>query len=88
MQKQIDTIVCSDVLNYVDYQKVITSLKAYMKPGARLILAEMPGRGYKQLHSGAGLDSAFTLESFLERSGFEIEIRRENWPSLLIAKLI
>jgi hypothetical protein len=72
-KSQIDCFVFSDVLNYVDYRRVLKFLKKYLKRGGRFIMNEWPGRGYGDYHSPNGLDSISNLYQLLEQEGFVIE---------------
>lgn len=73
LQRQIDTIVCSDILNYVDYRNVVISLKKYLKKGGRMVIFEIPGRGYPEHFSPQGLDSLDNLKAHLKKEGFILE---------------
>lgn len=73
LQRQIDTIVCSDILNYVDYRNVVISLKKYLRRGGRIVILEIPGRGYPEHFSPQGLDSLDNLKAHLQKEGFVLE---------------
>ncbi|MBV8814807.1 MAG: class I SAM-dependent methyltransferase [Verrucomicrobia bacterium] len=74
----VDTIVVSDILNYVDFRKVLGGFAEHVKPGGRLIVLNLPYRGNRLLFSGRGLKDNRELYSFLEERHFEIEYK--NFP--------
>ena len=43
--ERADTIVFSDMLNYVDFRKVLAGFAKYLKPGGRIIAFNLPNRG-------------------------------------------
>jgi hypothetical protein len=71
--EQVDTIVVSDLLNYVDFRKVLGAFGKYLKPGGRFIVNNLPMRGNQALFSDKGLKDNRDLYQFLEEEGFEIE---------------
>lgn len=78
-KKHLDTVILSEILNYVDFMNVIKSLKRYLKKGGRLVIVNMPGRGIPRLLSLAGIQSNFALFAFLESEGFVIEEKFFPW---------
>ena len=68
-----DTIVFSDILNYVDFRKVLHGFAKYLKPGGRIIVFNLPNRGNGLLFSDKGLKDNRQLYAFLEEHHFEIE---------------
>jgi SAM-dependent methyltransferase len=68
-----DTIVFSDVLNYVDFRKVLSGFGKYLKPDGRIIVLNLPHRGNASLFSDNGLKDNRQLYAFLEEHHFEIE---------------
>jgi SAM-dependent methyltransferase len=68
-----DTIVFSDLLNYVDFQSVLRGFADYLKPGGRFIITNLPMRGNQALFSDKGLKDNHQLLRFLEDHHFEIE---------------
>ena len=40
-----DFVIVSDILNYVDYKKVIRDIWRYMVPGGRIFISNMAGVG-------------------------------------------
>ena len=68
-----DTIVFSEILNYVDYRQVIRGFSNFLKPGGRIIVINLPFRGNRSLFSGKGLKNNLQLYTFLEEERFEIE---------------
>lgn len=78
-KKHIDTVILSEILNYVDFVNVIKSLKRYLKKGGRLVIVNMPGRGFTHLFSLAGLQRNSVLFALLESEGFVIEKKVLPW---------
>ncbi len=79
--EQADTIIFSEILNYVDYQKVIEGFAKFLKPGGRLIIVNMPDRGLKSLFSEDGLKDNNDLYQFLLENNFVIEEKQIPWSS-------
>lgn len=84
--KQIDTVICSEIINYINYQAVLRTIKQYMKPGARLCILNQPDRCppamQKLLHDNRPFVNCEILE-FLEAEGFEIEEVRYPYNDIL-----
>jgi hypothetical protein len=70
-----DTLVFSDILNYVDFRKVLRGFSSYLKPHGRMIVVNLPFRGNRSLFSGKGLKDNHELYAFLEEHHFEIEYK-------------
>jgi SAM-dependent methyltransferase len=70
-----DTIVFSEILNYVDFRKVIQGFSVFLKPGGRIIVVNLPFRGNGSLFSEMGLKENRQLYGFLEEHDFEIEFK-------------
>jgi len=68
-----DTIVFSDLLNYVDFRRVLLGFAGYLKPDGRIIVINLPMRGNRSLFSEKGLKDNGQLYRFLEEHDFEIE---------------
>jgi len=68
-----DMIVFSDLLNYVDFRKVLRGFASYLKAGGRLVIVNLPMRGNQTLFSEKGLKDNRDLYAFLEEEQFEIE---------------
>jgi hypothetical protein len=71
--ERADTIVFSDLLNYVDFRKVLVGFAKYLKPGGRIIVFNLPNRGNGLLFSDKGLKDNRQLYAFLEEHRLEIE---------------
>jgi hypothetical protein len=72
--ERADTIVFSDILNYVDFRKVLSGFGKYLKPEGRMIVLNLPHRrGNRSLFSENGLKDNLKLYAFLEENHFEIE---------------
>ncbi len=68
-----DIMVFSDLLNYVDFRKVLRRFADYLKAGGRIVIVNLPMRGNRSLFSEKGLKDNRELYAFLEEQGFEIE---------------
>jgi hypothetical protein len=68
-----DTIVFSEILNYVDFRQVLRGFSTYLKPGGRIIVMNLPMRGNSFFFSDKGLRDNRELYSFLDQLHFEIE---------------
>jgi hypothetical protein len=68
-----DLMVCADLLNYVDFRKVLGGFTHYLRPGGRLIVVNLPMRGNQALFSEKGLKDNRDVCQYLEGEGFEIE---------------
>jgi SAM-dependent methyltransferase len=68
-----DMMVFSDLLNYVDFRKVLREFSRYLNPGGRLVVCNLPMRGNQELFSEKGLKDNRHLYQFLEEHQFEIE---------------
>ncbi len=69
--KPFDTALFSDVLNYVDYEEVLSKAKNYIKPNGLIVVFNKPGRGFSSLFSEKGVKTNEELINFLHRLGFE-----------------
>jgi hypothetical protein len=69
------TILFSEILNYVDYRKVIAGFARYLGPGGRIIVVNLPNRGVREEFSPRGLQRNDDLFAFLEEQGFAIETK-------------
>jgi len=47
-KESIDTIILSDILNYLPYKSLFTELKKYLKPGGVIIIYNQPDRTFKE----------------------------------------
>jgi len=70
-----DTVVFSDILNYVDFWKVLHGFAQYLKPGGRMVIVNLPIRGNRPLFSVKGLKDNRHLYAFLFEHHFEIEYK-------------
>jgi hypothetical protein len=68
-----DLMVFSDLLNYVDFRKVLGRFAKYLKANGRIVIVNLPIRGNQALFSEKGLKDNHQLYEFLDESGFEIE---------------
>ena len=71
--KGADMMVFADLLNYVDFRKVLGGFASFLKPGGRIVVVNLPMRGNQSLFSEKGLKDNSKLYEFLEEHGFEIE---------------
>lgn len=71
---QVDTLVFSDVLNYVDYRRSILRMSRFLKIGGRIVIFNQPGHGMgDKFHPKRGLTDNHRLLQLLERMGFSVE---------------
>ncbi|MDR3402157.1 MAG: hypothetical protein P4L99_06625 [Chthoniobacter sp.] len=75
---QATTILFSDILNYVDFRKVVGCFADFLKPDGRIIIVNFPGRGVREEFSENGLKKNEDLYQFLEGQNFAIE--RKEFP--------
>ena len=69
----IDTIICSQVLNYLDYRALLATLRGLQRPGGRLIIFNQPFEGESHLLSRRGVLDNYDLFADLRQSGYGIE---------------
>lgn len=74
--QQVDTIICSDILNYLPYEDVTRTLSHYLKRGGLLIVLNQPGRtfegGEKLLLHPEGPKNVGEMMRTLEGLGFRL----------------
>jgi hypothetical protein len=68
-----DTLLFSDILNYVDFRKVLGGFAQFLQPGGRIIIANLPTRGIREQFSAQGLKRNEDLYPVLEALGLIIE---------------
>jgi len=68
-----DSIILSDILNYVNYREVITGLLNYLKPGGRMIIRHCPDNGILRAFHGLRPRDNIGLARFLKAKGLELE---------------
>ena len=78
-RRQVDMMVFSEVLNYVDYRKVLGACEKYLRPRGRFIILNQPMRGFDELFSEHGVKNNTSLVEYVESLGFKIEWK--NMPS-------
>ena len=72
--RKINTLVLSDILNYVDFASVIRFLEQFIVPGGRIFISNQINRTCdERLLSLAGLQSNEKLIGLLKELGYEIE---------------
>jgi len=64
--KQIDTMIFSDLLNYVDYKQLLSLVYLFLKDNGRFFVFNRPNHGIKSLSSDRRLNSTEELMVFLE----------------------
>ena len=81
-----DTMLFSEILNYVDFRSTLLGFSRYLKPGGRFIIFNMPGRGYGERFAEKGVKNNTELRDFLTENGFAIEkavfprhVRPDDW---------
>jgi len=71
---KFDSVICSDILNYVNYQKVLIDVLRHMKQDSCLIIVNMAGIvAEERLASEYGVKSNAELLSFLKWMRLNIE---------------
>jgi len=80
-KEKVNSMVFSEILNYVNYQEVLRSCAQYLKPGGRFVILNMPTRGHKKLYSKKGLKNNSDLYNFLKDGNFEIEKKMFPWAA-------
>lgn len=71
--KLVDTMIFSQILNYVDFKSVLTELFKYLKSKGRVIVFNAPLTGFSSQFSQQGLVNNSELYKFLDEQGFVIE---------------
>lgn len=74
----VDTMLFSELLNYVDFRRVLKGFSQFLKPDGRMIIFNMPGRGFSELFSSRGVKSNDDLLSAL--ATFNLEIEYKEFP--------
>ncbi|MEK9130242.1 MAG: methyltransferase domain-containing protein [Patescibacteria group bacterium] len=72
-KEPIDTMIFSEILNYVDYKKVLKFSTDYLKPNGIIIVFNKPRRGFNNLFSEKGLTNNFEFYDFLKSENLKIE---------------
>jgi len=73
--KQADTIIFSDIMNYVPYEETVRSFSKYLKRGGLIIVLNQPGRtfhGGDHLLDPAGVQNTPEMMDKLQKIGFRI----------------
>src|SRR5439155_26865512 len=68
-----DSVICSHILNYVDFRATIDWLHGIQAPGGRLIIFNQPFEGEAELFSPGGASDNAELLQFLRREDYAIE---------------
>ena len=71
--EHVDTVIFSEILNYVDYREVLKGFTKFLKPGGRFIIINKPGRGFEYLFSKKTYKVNAELLTALAELGFQIE---------------
>ena len=72
-KEHVNTIIFSEILNYIDYKKVLAECAGYLKVGGRFIIFNKPNRGFKHAFFEGGVKSNTDLQNFIRSLNFEIE---------------
>lgn len=81
-KEKIDTMIFSQILNYVDFRRTLGAFSNYLKQGGRMIIINKPGRGeveFPGYFSEKGVKNNTELFDFLKGKGFEIELNLTPW---------
>lgn len=97
--EQVDFIVLSEVLNYIDYRQVLANLVHHLKVGGRVLIENMPGRGIKDLMPESGVKDNQELLTTLANLNLVIEelvqgnqdidaskVEPDSWLTILVRK--
>lgn len=76
-----DTILFSEILNYVNYKEVLSGFSRYLKKWGLCIIVNMPSRGFTPLFDSQGVQSNSELRQFLLSQKFEIVTEEYPWNS-------
>lgn len=76
----VDTLLLSDVLNYVNYRRAILGLLRFVKPGGRIIIYNRPEHGFSTLYSEKRPRDNATLIRSLKRMGLELDYVHYETP--------
>jgi len=69
----VDTFIFSEILNYVDFRKVMEFCAKFLKKGGRFIIFNKAGIGYYELFHDNGVKENKDLKEFVIEQGFECE---------------
>lgn len=71
----IDTVIFSDVLNYLDYKTALSGALKYLKPGGKIFIINTPRYGYWNAFAKRGErpDSNVDIYQYLKEQGVVIE---------------
>ena len=72
-EEEATTILFSDILNYVDFRKVVGRSAEFLKTEGRIIIVNLPGRGVREEFSENGLKKNEDPYHFLEERNLAIE---------------
>jgi hypothetical protein len=67
------TLIFSDILNYVDFRRVVGGAAKFLQPGGRIVITNLPTRGIREEFSPNGLKRNEDLCAFLREEDWEIE---------------
>lgn len=82
--KQADTIIMSDVLNYVDWRKSIKAVSAYLKKGGRIVINNQVNKGNSAYFSSQRPMKNSEVIDFFKKEGFEIEHVSRGWDAPIL----
>jgi|GEM_PF-3804778 len=64
--EQADTLIFSEVLNYIDFERVLKTAKKYLRPGGYIVIINMAGRGDEDAFSEKKPENNAHLKSVVE----------------------
>jgi len=73
-RETIDCIIFSEILNYIDFRKIILQYSRFQPIGGRIVIYNQPNRGLPEFFSERGVKGNSSLVEFLTECGYEIEI--------------
>lgn len=71
----VDTMIFSQILNYIDYKKVLRHLSQFLRPKGQFIIYDLPRWGHTEKFApdSVAFKSLDELRKLLQELGFEIE---------------
>jgi hypothetical protein len=69
----VQTVLCSHVLNYVDFRRVIAAYGRLLSAGGRMVIFNQPFEGESEAFSARGVRDNYELLDFLTEEGYAIE---------------
>ena len=78
-KENVDTMIFSQLLNYVDFRKVLSVASTYLRPGGLFVIVNQPNFGYSDMFSEGGVKNNAELLEEMLRNEFEIITKVFPW---------